>query len=53
MGHCIALDEEDIIVPESHKTELDRRFKRHLDAPGELLTLEELQARIDEGKGIL
>ena len=46
----IALDEEDIIVPESHKTELDRRFKRNLNAPGELLTLEELQARIDEGK---
>jgi putative addiction module component (TIGR02574 family) len=46
----IALDEADIAMPESPKTELDRRYKKHLDAPGDLLTLEELQARIEEGK---
>jgi putative addiction module component (TIGR02574 family) len=41
----IARDAE-ITVPESHKTELDKRLKRHRSLRGKLLTLEELQARI-------
>ncbi len=46
----IALNEAEIAMPESHKIELERRYKNYLDAPGELLTLEELQAKINEGK---
>jgi putative addiction module component (TIGR02574 family) len=46
----IALDEEDIPVPDSHKVELDRRLEKYLASPGELLTLEELQTRINEQK---
>ena len=34
-------------VPESHRDELDRRDRRHRDSPGELLTLDELRARIE------
>ncbi len=43
----ISLSEDEIVVPESHKAELDRRLKKYLASPGDLLTLEELQARID------
>jgi len=46
----ISLNEEEIAIPESHKDELDRRFEKHLASPGELLTLEELQIRIDQRK---
>ena len=46
----ISLSEDEIVVPESHKAELDRRLEKYLASPGDLLTLEELQARIDEGK---
>lgn len=46
----ISLSEDEIAVPESHKAELDRRLEKYLASPGDLLTLEELQARIDEGK---
>jgi len=34
-------------VPKSHRDELDRRDQRHQDSPGELLTLDELRARIE------
>jgi len=46
----ISLSEDEIVVPESHKAELDRRLEKYLASPGDLLTLAELQARIDEGK---
>jgi len=46
----ISLNEEEIVVPESHKAELDRRLKKYLTSPGELLTLEELQAGINKSK---
>lgn len=46
----ISLNEDEIAVPESHKAELDRRLEKYLASPGELLTLEELQTRIDEEK---
>lgn len=46
----ISLNEEEIAIPESHKNELDQRFERYLASPGELLTLEELQTRINERK---
>lgn len=43
-------DDDDIPVPESHKQELDRRFVNHTHRPGEVITLEELQKRIDKRK---
>lgn len=42
--------ESEIPVPESHKKELDKRFAKHLKSPGELLSLSELQARIENRK---
>jgi hypothetical protein len=41
------LDESDVPVPQSHTVELDRRLKRYESAPGILLSLEELQTRIE------
>ena len=46
----IAADEASIPVPESHKSELDKRFKRYKSDPGALLTLSELQERINKRK---
>ena len=46
----IASDDSHIPVPESHKAELDRRLERHINSPGELLSLEELQVRIETRK---
>jgi putative addiction module component (TIGR02574 family) len=46
----IAIEDDDIPVPESHKQELDRRFVNHTQKPGEVITLEELQKRIDKRK---
>jgi putative addiction module component (TIGR02574 family) len=46
----IASDETAVPVPQSHKGELDRRLKRHKSAPGNLLSLEELQTRIERRK---
>lgn len=46
----IAINDSEIPVPESHKAELDKRLKRHLNTPGKLLTLEELQERIERKK---
>ena len=46
----ISSDEAEIPIPDSHKVELERRLKNHLDAPGKLLTLEELTSRIDKNK---
>ena len=35
-------------IPKSHRDELDRRFKEYVLAPGELLTLKDLQELIEE-----
>jgi putative addiction module component (TIGR02574 family) len=41
--------DSDIPVPESHKNELDHRLEKHY-SPGELLSIKELQARIEKRK---
>jgi putative addiction module component (TIGR02574 family) len=46
----ITINESEIPIPESHKEELDRRYKTQLKSPGELLTLKELQKRIENNK---
>jgi len=46
----IALDESTVPVPRSHVEELDRRFKRYGSHPGGLLSLEDLQGRIEKRK---
>jgi putative addiction module component (TIGR02574 family) len=46
----ISSDESAVSVPESHKAELDRRFKRLESAPGSLLSLEELRTKIEKRK---
>jgi putative addiction module component (TIGR02574 family) len=46
----IAVDESSVAIPRSHKEELDRRMRRHQSHPGTLLSLEELQARLERRK---
>lgn len=46
----IASDESKVSVPQSHAVELDRRLMRHKSHPGVLLSLEELQTRIENRK---
>lgn len=46
----IASDESAVSVPQSHMEELDKRFERYESAPGNLLSLEELQKRIERRK---
>lgn len=46
----IAVDEASVPVPQSHKDELDRRFRRYKSHPGTLLSLSELRERINERK---
>ncbi len=41
--------DSDIPVPDSHKNELDHRLEKHY-SPGELLSIKELQARIEKRK---
>ncbi len=41
--------DSDVPVPESHKNELDYRLKKHYSL-GELLSIKELQARIEKMK---
>ncbi len=45
----IAADKR-IPVPESHKKELDRRLIKYQNEPGRLLSLNELQKRIEKRK---
>ena len=40
----ISADDASIPVPESHKAELDKRYKRFQSAPGTLLSLDDLRA---------
>ena len=46
----IAEDDSDIPVPHSHKDELNKRLARHAKSPGNLLTLRQLQQRIEKRK---
>jgi len=46
----ITVDEPSVPVPQSHKEELDRRLRRYKSHPGNLLSLEELQGRIERRK---
>jgi putative addiction module component (TIGR02574 family) len=46
----ISADETSIPIPDSHKSELDARLKRHVTAPGDLLSLDDLRARIEKRK---
>lgn len=46
----IGADMMAVPVPASHLTEIDRRLKRHAAKLGELLSLEELQSRIENRK---
>lgn len=43
-------DESCVPVPQSHTEELDRRLDKYQCAPGYLLSLEELRARIEKRK---
>ena len=46
----VVLDEPKVSVPQSHMEELDRRLKSYKTAPGNLLSLEELQSRLERRK---
>jgi putative addiction module component (TIGR02574 family) len=46
----IAVDEDSIPVPESNRDELDKRLKRYKIDPCSLLSLSELQERIEKRK---
>ena len=46
----IVPEESEVPVPESHKAELAKRSDRYRRAPGKLLSLEELQAKIEARK---
>lgn len=46
----IASDEAVVPIPHSHIDELDRRFIKYESAPGNLLSIEELQANIEKRK---
>ena len=50
LWETIALNESAIPIPKSHMEELDRRLKRYESSPGNLLSLEELQTRIERRK---
>ena len=46
----IVSKESRVSVPQSHLEELDRRQKHYQSAPGNLLSLEELQSKIENRK---
>ena len=46
----IGFEEARIAVPDSHKKELDRRLATYKKNPGKLLSLAELQSRIESRK---
>jgi len=46
----ISFEESAVPVPERHMRELDRRLARHKSGPGELLSLDELQKKIESRK---
>lgn len=50
LWESIAADETSVPVPQSHKIELDRRLSKYESSPGNLLSLEELQSRVESRK---
>ena len=46
----ISSDAQSVPVPEGHRAELDRRLRAYEKCPGELLSLDELQAGIETRK---
>jgi len=50
LWESIAADDENALVPQSHREELDRRYQRYESNPGNLLSIDELQARIRNRK---
>lgn len=46
----ISSDESIVAVPQSHIEELDRRLKKYESAGGRLLSIEELQGKIEKRK---
>ena len=44
----ITSDESEVPVPQSHIAELDKRFMKYRSHPGDFLSLEELQRRIEK-----
>lgn len=50
LWESIASRDSDVPVPESHQAELDRRLEQHTNSPGDLLSLGELQERIEGRK---
>lgn len=46
----ITANQSDVPIPESHVQELERRLTLHKENPGKLLSLEELQQRIQDRK---
>jgi len=46
LWESITTDESTIPVPDSHKFELDRRLRKYKSNPGDLLSLEELKAKV-------
>lgn len=46
----IAAEASSVPIPPSHLAEIERRLNRQATQPGRLLTLEELQARIESRK---
>ena len=50
LWESIVIDESSVPVPQAHKDELDRRLKNYDANPGDLLTLGELQERINRRK---
>jgi putative addiction module component (TIGR02574 family) len=47
---AISSDEAGVPIPQSHREELDRRLKRHTTAKGKLLSLGELQDKVEKRK---
>lgn len=46
----IAEDKSNLPVPQSHIDELDRRLQKYRSNPGNILSIEELQERIEKRK---
>ena len=46
----ITVDEASVPIPQSHKEALDSRWQSYESAPGNLLSLEALQSRIESRK---
>ena len=50
LGDSISAEDADVPVPQSHRDELDARLQSYEADPGQILSLEELQKRIDSRK---